>query len=196
MRHSILFLALTLLATQALATTKFCGNLGTVRAGYDGDDFISSIVLYDKNILDDPATAYNDKYLNIRNDDNSVTDGYETVALLKRLFQKETQENLVDYAYETQKLRGLDFQVCLYGYTISTRNNGGRVEARANNAVTLKASIGSKPLYDGSIEDALTYLRSKERKASLENNILQLQDQVLDLEKTLKTVPLKVSDQL
>lgn len=191
-----LILLILALASTAKAANQFCGNLGTVRAGYNGDDFISSVVLYDKNATDKASTAYNDKYLNIRNDDNSVADGYESVELLKRLFKKETGENLVDYAYESSKLRQLNFQVCLFDFQISTRHSGSRVEARANTAVAMQVALKGKQLYEGSIDQALIYLRGQDQKSYLIQKIQKLQQDLSDVEAQMQALDSSVVNQL
>lgn len=133
MIKSLIFISI-LFSFSVQASQSFCGNLGTVRSGYDGDYYVSSLVLYNASVSNISSTAYNDKYLNIRNDDNSVTNGYDAVDLIERLFFKQQGEQLVDYAYEQPALRNLKIEVCLYDYKVSTRNNGSRVEARANDA--------------------------------------------------------------
>jgi hypothetical protein len=137
----ILLILAALISISANASNQFCGNLGTVRSGYDGDYYVSSIVLYNGSITNDSATAYNDKYLNVRNDNNSVTNGFDTVDLIERIFFKQKAEQIVDYAWEQQSLRDLKIEVCLEDFNISTRNNGGRIEARANDAKEIKISL-------------------------------------------------------
>lgn len=192
-----LFLLILVLASGVEASTQFCGNLGTVRQAYNGDYYTSSIVLYNGSVANIASTPYNDKYLNVVNADNTVAEGYDTIDLLERLFEKEIGMDLSEYAYDQVKLRGLNFEVCLFDYVLNTRNNnaGGRVEARANAAVSLKASIGGKLLYDGSIEDALTYLRGVERKQRLEAKIKELTLEVSDLDDELEALPVSVKNQ-
>lgn len=132
---------LTAMFTLSLNAQSFCGKVISIKgAGDGGGDWVTSFALYNSSEKDDPATEYNDAFINV------------TDLMAISYLEAYTKLDLSRFLYEDDLIKKEGLFVCLDRFTDSVRKYRDAYFRYAQDVTSIRIYKDGNKLYEGGLE--------------------------------------------